>query len=146
MKKRKVGLHSHGRQRPSRGDRRYHSNCKGTNRPGSQRPGEERCWLVHEPCSRNEWRHHRAPTLVGHVMAAFPFSGSHCRSGRTHAIAGVIAHTRAIMRSANARVLVTLSRVSFLNFVNKLLPTTMLESLMEGAVTAITVPRVVTGT
>jgi len=42
-------------------------------------------------------------------------------------MAGVIAHKRAIVSSAKARILVTLISVRFLSTTNKLLPTTMLD-------------------
>jgi len=37
MKKRKMETDCHRRQRPQRGDRRYHSNCERTNWPSSLR-------------------------------------------------------------------------------------------------------------
>ena len=67
--------------------------------------------------------------------------------GRTHAMTGVIAHNKAIVNSANARVLVTLISVRFLRIANKLLRTTIFRPPYGMiAVTAITVPKVVTRT
>jgi hypothetical protein len=55
------------------------------------------------------WNFHTAR----HVVAALAFGGSHCRAWKTHAMAGVIAHSRAIVSSANARILVTLISTAF---------------------------------
>ncbi len=58
-------------------------------------------------CSAMWWQHSRS---AGVIVAP----------GRTHAMAGVIAHNKAIVSSANARVLVTLiSVLHFLAAMNK---------------------------
>lgn len=61
-------------------------------------------------------------------------------------MAGVTAHNRAIVSSANARVLVTLISVRFLSTTNKLLPITMLDRPRDGRSDGDHSPKGVTGT
>jgi len=80
MKKRKMETDCHRSQRPQRGDRRYHSNCEGTNRTRSLRLGKNSVRRPLSLAARVTGRHHGASALVRHVVATLPFRGSHCRS------------------------------------------------------------------
>jgi hypothetical protein len=70
-------------------------------------------------CSAMWWQHSRS---AGVIVAP----------GRTHAMAGVTAHSRAIVRSANARILVTLMSVTLpLSSTNRLTTNTVLPLLAD---------------
>jgi hypothetical protein len=80
MKKREVGAHCWRRQSPQRGDRWYHGNCEGANRPGSLCLGKK---SVRRPLSfaaGMTGRHHGASTLLRHVVAALSLRRSHGRT------------------------------------------------------------------
>ena len=78
MKKRKMETDCHRRQSPQRGDRRYHSNCERTNRPGSLRLGQNCIRWSLSLAAGMTGRHHGASTLLRHMVAALPFRRSHC--------------------------------------------------------------------
>jgi hypothetical protein len=80
MRKRKMGVHCHRGQRPERSDRRYHGNGEGTKRPGSLRLGKNGVRWSLSLAAGMTGRHHRASTLLRHVVAAFPLRGGHCHT------------------------------------------------------------------
>lgn len=80
MKKRKMETDCHHRQRPQRGDRWYHSNREGTNRPSRLRLGKNGFGWSLSLTAGMTGRHHRASTLLRHVVAALPFGERHCRT------------------------------------------------------------------
>ena len=106
VKKRKMESHCHDRHCCQRCDGRPHRNHERTNWSSSLRLGKYSAGGVVSLTARMTGRHHGTAALSCHVMAAFPFHGSHRRPWKRG-----IAHSRAIVSSANARVRVTLMSV-----------------------------------
>ena len=80
MKKRKMAVYRDFGQPPNRSDRRYHSNCEGTNWPGSLRLGKNRVRRCLSLAAGMTGRHNGTSTLLRHVVAALAFRGSHCHT------------------------------------------------------------------
>jgi len=80
MKKQKMAAHCHRRQRPKRGKWRYHSDREGTNRSGGLGLGKNSVRWSLSLAAGMTGRHHGTSTLLRHVVAAFPFRGSHCHT------------------------------------------------------------------